>query len=108
MTIIKKGIDINRLKSKTDAKYQLPNMKAALQNTTKMSVTYFSNWMELLGCDFLITICDGGSENVDKLKYPITYDSYKDGMQMDVDGHMVDLSIPKLSSDDDEDEDNDI
>ena len=55
-TIIAKGIDINRLKGKTDQKYVLPNMKAALENKTKMSVIYFCCWMELLGCDFQILL----------------------------------------------------
>lgn len=103
MTIIKKGIDINRLKSKTDAKYQLPNMKAALQNNTKMSVTYFTNWMELLGCNFSVTICDDNSDSVDKLKFPITYNSYKDGMEMDVNGNIVDIPIVSPINDSDED-----
>lgn len=101
MTIIKKGIDINKLKSKTYEKYQLPNMKAALQNSTKMSVTYFSNWMELLGCNFALSISDDGIGE-DKLKFPITYQSYKDGVEMDVNGKIIDL--PLTSSDNDVDE----
>ena len=43
--IIEKGIDINRLKSKTEMPYILPNMKTALQNKTKMSVSYFTAWI---------------------------------------------------------------
>ena len=43
--IIEKGVDINRLKSKTEMPYVLPNMKTALQNKTKMSVSYFTAWI---------------------------------------------------------------
>ena len=55
-TIIKKGIDINRLKSKTDEKYMIPNMRSALTNNTKMSVKYFIIWMKLLGCEIELAV----------------------------------------------------
>lgn len=54
--IIAKGIDINGLKSQTDQKYVLANMRSALENSTKMSVKYFLCWMELLDCDFQVVI----------------------------------------------------
>lgn len=75
-TIIKKKIDVNRLKSKTGEKYMLPNMKAALNSTTKTSVIYFALWMELLGCDFTITITDDGTDPADPLKTPIVFESH--------------------------------
>lgn len=76
--IIDKGIDISRLKYKMDEKYILPNMKAALNNSTKMSVVYFLTWCELLGLDFTIAVEDNGTDTVDPLKKPIYYVSRKD------------------------------
>lgn len=62
--IIKKGIDINKLKARTSAKYIIQNMKSALIGETKMSVTYFCYWMELLRCEFEIIVdnSDGNDE----------------------------------------------
>ena len=87
-TIIKKKIDISRLKGKTDEKYILPNMKAALQNSTKMSVLYFCYWMDLLGCDFEITVTDNGSDKIDPLKNPVVYTSYTDKANELVNGEL--------------------
>lgn len=104
-TIIKKGIDINRLKGKTDEKYILPNMKAALQNKTKMSVVYFMCWMNLLGCDFEITINDGGEDKNDPLKKPLVYQSYHDKISELVDGNeLVEVNLHQYSKEEDEDD----
>lgn len=73
--IINKKIDLARLKYKTQEKYILPNMKAALDNDTKMSVVYFGHWCELLGLDFRIAVYDNGMDSRDQLKYPLTYSS---------------------------------
>lgn len=88
-TIITKGIDINRLKGKTDQKYVLPNMKAALENKTKMSVIYFCCWMELLGCDFQIDIIDNGLDSADKLKTDLIYTSNTDKVYKSINGDLV-------------------
>lgn len=90
--IIKKGVDINKLKAKTGEKYVLPNMKAALQNQTKMSVMYFSYWMKLLCCDIEITVVDNGEDTKDVLKNPIVYQSYRDGLGTLENGQLVDMS----------------
>ena len=103
-TIIEKGIDINRLKNKTDEKYQLPNMKAALQSKTKMSVIYFINWMTLLGCDFEINILDSGEDKNDPLKEPLVYQSYSDKISVIVDGELMEVNTGKYLKEDDEDE----
>ena len=76
--IIAKEIDISRLKFKMDAKYILPNMKAALDNKTKMSVNYFINWMELLGLDFTLQIIDNGTDTLDPLHESLIYVSWRD------------------------------
>lgn len=88
-TIITKGIDINRLKGKTDQKYVLPNMKAALENKTKMSVIYFCCWMELLGCDFQIDIIDNGLDSANKLKTDLIYTSNTDKVYKSINGDLV-------------------
>lgn len=90
-TIITKGIDINRLKGKTDQKYVLPNMKAALENRTKMSVMYFCIWMELLGCDFQIDITDNGLDPSNKLTTDIIYTSNSDKIYKNLNGELIEL-----------------
>lgn len=89
-TIIKKGKDVNKLKSKTNEKYQIPNMKSALMNDTKMSVLYFCIWMNLLGCDFEISVIDNGEDKQNPLKRPIVYQSYNDKIGELINGEVVD------------------
>ena len=91
-TIIKKGIDINRLKSKTDEKYMIPNMRSALTNNTKMSVKYFSTWMNLLGCEFEIDVRNSAEDVQNPLKHPIAYDSYHDSVGEVVNGEFKEIS----------------
>lgn len=102
-TILEKGIDINRLKNKTEEKYQLPNMKSALENMTKMSVIYFYSWMDLLGCDFEITIIDRGDDKTDPLKYPLVFQSYSGKVGKLIDGDIQEIPPSKfIKSKDDE------
>lgn len=93
--IIEKGININKLKSKTDEKYILPNMKAALQGKTKMSVIYFAYWMELLGCEFSMYISDDGTMPTDRLKNPLHYRSDTGNITAIIDGEEVSLDPSK-------------
>ena len=93
-TIIEKGTDVNKLKQKTDEKYTLSNMIAALKNDTKMSPRYFVIWMELLNVTFDMTI-QNLDESDDPLKYPITYQSIRDKVSGIVDGNLVDLMSGK-------------
>jgi hypothetical protein len=91
--IIKKGINVNRLKSKTDEKYEIANLKAALVGKTKMSTKYFISWMELLGCDFNITVNDGGVDSIDPLKVTLFYQSYNDKVsQINSNGEIIDIN----------------
>lgn len=73
--IISKRIDINRLKHKMPAKYGLTNLKSALITKTKMSITNFIIWCELLGLDFSFAVYDNGKDLIDPLKKTIVYDS---------------------------------
>lgn len=103
-TIIEKGININKLKSKTDEKYQIPNMVAALRNSTKMSVMYFACWMELLGCDFTIRVNDDGQEHADRLKNPVIYSSDAGRLQSEVGGEVIMLDPSKYYKKEDAEE----
>lgn len=71
--IISKKIDINRLKHKMPQKYGLTNMKSALVGKTKMSISNFNVWCELLGVNYEVIMSDNGSDNVDPLKSVIHY-----------------------------------
>lgn len=73
--IIKKDVDINRYKSAMDTPYALTNMKSALIASTKMSVTNFLMWVELLGVDFEILIEDNGMDPANPLKESLLYRS---------------------------------
>lgn len=73
--ILKKDVDINKYKSAMDTSYALTNMKSALISKTKMSITYFLMWIELLGVDFSIAIQDNGSDRQDPLKESLIYKS---------------------------------
>lgn len=104
-SILKKKIDINRLKAKTGEKYQLPNMKAALRNKTKMSTTYFSTWAELLECGFQIIFFDNGNDKQNPLKFPLVYDSYHDTVGELINGEIIGIDNGKfIGQNDDEDE----
>lgn len=79
--IIEKGINTARLKSKTGKKnYVVSNMITALEGDTKMSVSYFGIWCELLGLDFQIGVTDSGTDKISPLKKPVVYDSLKDAI----------------------------
>lgn len=73
--ILKKNVDINRYKSTLDTPYALTNMKSALISKTKMSITYFLMWVELLDIDFKILIEDSGKDKLTPLKESILYES---------------------------------
>lgn len=75
-TIISKEIDINRLKHKMPQKYGITNMKSALVGKTKMSISNFMIWCELLGVSYDIIISDNGSDRINPLKDDIYYSSY--------------------------------
>lgn len=76
--IINKSINLNRLKCRVNEKYVLPNMKAALDNSTRMSVSYFNMWAELLGIDYLMVVFDNGSDSIDPLTKPMILSSQCD------------------------------
>lgn len=78
-TLLEKAINLNRLKSKGPEAYSVSNMKTALQNDTKMSVSNFVKWCELLGIKFEIVVEDNGFDRINpllkKLKYNSSFDT---------------------------------
>lgn len=85
-TIISKNIDINRLKHRMPQKYGITNLKSALVGTTKMSITSFNIWCELLGVNYTITISDSGSDIINPLEKSLIYTSTKDVIEeIDID-----------------------
>lgn len=58
--ILAKKVDISSYKSRMDKKYRLTNMKSALDGTTKMTVTVFLMWADLLNFKFEIKVTDAG------------------------------------------------
>lgn len=79
--IISKKIDINRLKHRMPQKYGLTNMKSALIGKTKMSITNFNIWCELLGITYEIIMSDNGTDTQTPLKRPIYFCSETNRLQ---------------------------
>ena len=76
--IIEKKTDINRLKSCMSKKHGLSNMRTALVGKTRMSVTNFMQWAELLGFNFELTVTDNGRDTISPLKDSLTYSNTTD------------------------------
>lgn len=75
-----KDIDLNRLKSKMDKKYMLSNLRQALTSKTKMSITNFNIWAEVLGVDYIIIARDNNTDPFNPLPNPIVYVSKRDAI----------------------------
>lgn len=88
--IILKGIDINRLKHRLPNKYGVGNNKQALVNKTKMSISKFNVWCELLGIEYEIILKDNGSDNQDPLDGVLHFYSNNNRLVNIVDGEIVD------------------
>ena len=73
--IEEKGGDPHRIKSKLDKSFKYSNMTSALNGTTKMSPIQFAIWMELLDCDYEITVSDNGVDEYFPLKNDVVYRS---------------------------------
>lgn len=76
--IISKNIDINRLKSKMPQKYGITNLKSALVGKTKMSISSFNIWCELLGANYTIHVTDNGKDMISPLEVDLEYNNIKD------------------------------
>lgn len=70
--IQEKKININNYKDKFPNNHALTNMKSGLKRDTKMTVTNFKSWCEVLGLDWEVTLKDSGEDRLSPLKEPIT------------------------------------
>lgn len=73
--LIDKGVNLNSIKHVVDKAYQMSNLKAALNNRTKISTSTFNTWGELLGFDFEINIIERNNGLTEPLKHKIVYRS---------------------------------
>lgn len=73
--IIDKDINLKNYKSRFGSEYSLNNMKSALTKSTKMTVTNFLRWCEILGINFELTISDAGVDYINPLPEDITVSS---------------------------------
>ena len=70
--IINKKINISNYRSRFKDDYSLNNMKSGLKRETKMTVTNFRSWCEILGLDFEVSIRDNGTDTVNPLPEDLT------------------------------------
>ena len=75
MIIIEKKINIRNYKGHFANEYALNNMKSGLKRETKMTVTNFKAWCEILGVKWTITVSDNGTDTISPLENDITIDS---------------------------------
>lgn len=73
--IIEKKINLRNYKENFPNEYALNNMKSGLNRSTKMTVTNFKSWCEILGIKWSLTIEDDGSDKTNPLPEPITITS---------------------------------
>ena len=76
--IEEKGGDPHRIKSKLDKSFKYSNMTSALNGTTKMSPIQFAIWMELLDCDYALSVTDNGVDDAYPLAHEVLYRSDMD------------------------------
>ena len=58
--ILRKHVDINSYKSRVDKKYKITNLRSGLVGTTKMTITNWQVWADLMNFKFKIIIEDAG------------------------------------------------
>ena len=73
--IIDKKINLRNYKDSFPNEYALNNMKSGLNRSTKMTVTNFKSWCEILGIKWTITVEDDGTDRINPLANPITITS---------------------------------
>jgi hypothetical protein len=73
--INRKEINLKIYKDKFKNDHSLNNMKSALNKKSKMSVSYFLDWCEILGLDWSMSIWDNGTDKISRLNEPIMVNS---------------------------------
>lgn len=69
-----KKVNLKIYTDRLPERHSLGNMISSLSGKTKMSVSYFQIWRELLGFDFNLTVIDSGIDTIAPLKEDIVYD----------------------------------
>ena len=68
--ILLKNVNVAHYKKQFKTSHEFPNLKQALEKDTKMTVTNFKRWAELLNFDYKISIKDkDGSDLFDEVNY---------------------------------------
>lgn len=75
--IINKKINLRNYREKFPNEYALNNMKSGLNKSTKMTVTNFVKWCEVLGCDWSMVVTDNNTDTINPMKEDIVVDSKK-------------------------------
>ena len=70
--ILIKGVNVAHYKKQFKTSHEFPNLKQALEKDTKMTVTNFKRWAELLNFDYKIMIEDKDGSDLFK---DVNYDS---------------------------------
>jgi hypothetical protein len=73
--IIDKKVNLKNYKDKFPNQWSLNNMKSGLTRDTKMTVTNFKIWCEILGVKWQMIVTDAGSDKSNPLPYKLTIDS---------------------------------
>lgn len=73
-----KKVNLKIYANRLPERHSLGNMISSLSGKTKMSVTYFQIWSELLGFEYKLSIFDDGDDPIAPLKNDIYFDS-RDG-----------------------------
>ncbi len=78
--IIEKNVNISRFKSRFAVKHTWTNLRSSLDQKTKMSITNFLKWCELLGLEVEISISDNGDDKISPLNNSIYYKTSTDAI----------------------------
>lgn len=75
VAIIQKKINLKNYRGKFSNQYQLNNLKSGLNKGTKMTVTNFKVWCEILGLKWQFILEDDGTDRYNPLPEPIVIES---------------------------------
>lgn len=75
MAIMQKKINLKNYRGKFSNQYQLNNLKSGLNKDTKMTVTNFKVWCEILGLKWQFILEDDGTDRFNPLPEPIVIES---------------------------------
>jgi hypothetical protein len=73
--ILDKKVNLKNYKNKFPNQYALNNMKSGLNKETKMTVTNFKSWEEILGFKWKLIVEDAGTDRLSPLPEPIIVSS---------------------------------